>query len=177
MPSGSNAIFTLAAALVAAVVGAQPPDLGGRWTRVVESPAPSEGAAHPRLLASAGGGWGREITITQEDRRITIERHQFVANDMQPPLRYVYALGGPESRNVVNLGLGPQEQVARATLEGGRLVIVSRYAAGTSLAAEVTQVFSIDRSGEMVVETTRKAGGATSTATARYRRQSPPSLR
>jgi hypothetical protein len=162
-----KALFVLAAALVAPSVGAQPPDLGGRWTQVVESPASREGAARPRIPATAGGGWGREITITPEAARITIERHQFVANDMQPPMRYVYALGGPESRNVV----------ARAPLEGGRLVIVSRYAAGTSLAAEVTQVFSIDRSGEMVVETTRKAGGATSTATARYRRQSPPSLR
>jgi hypothetical protein len=40
-----------------------------------------------------------------------------------------------------------------------------------ALAAEVTQVFSIDRSRELVVETTRRARGAISTATARYRRQ------
>ena len=166
-----NALFVLAAALAAVTVGAQPPDLGGRWTLVVDSPASSEGAPRPRIPATAGGGWGREITITPEAGRITIERHQFVANDMQPPLRYVYALGGEESRNVVDMGLGPQEQVARATLEGDRLVIVSRYAEGTSLAAEVTQVFSIDRSRELVVETTRKSGGATSTAKARYRRQ------
>ena len=166
-----NALFVLAAALVAASVGAQPPELGGRWTLIVESPVPIDGAARPRIPATAGGGWGREITITQEAERITIERHQFVPNDMQPPLRYVYALGGAESRNVVDMGLGPQEQVARATLEGDRFVIVSRYAEGTPLAAEVTQVFSIDRSRELVVETTRKSGGATSTAKARYRRQ------
>ena len=164
-----NALLVLAAALVAATVGAQPPDLGGRWTLVVESH--KEGAARSRIPATAGGGWGREITITQESTRLTIERHQFVANDMQPPLRYVYALGGAESRNVVNMGLGPQEQVARATLDGDTLVIVSRYAEGTPLAAEVRQVFSIDGSRELVVETTRKVGGATSTATARYRRQ------
>jgi len=170
-----TAFFVLAAVLVAAVVGAQPPDLGGRWTLVVESPAPGEAAARPRIPATAGGGWGREITITPEAGRITIERHQFVANDMQPPLRYVYALGGPESRNVVNMGRGPQEQVARATLERGRLVIVSRYAEGTTVAAEVTQAFSVDGSGELVVETTRRAGGTTSTATARYRRRPPPS--
>ena len=77
---------------------------------------------------------------------------------MQPPMRYVYTLGGPESRNVVNMGLGPQEQLARAALEGSTLVIVSRYAAGTPLAAEVTQVFSIDRSGEMVVRPRGSAG-------------------
>jgi hypothetical protein len=169
MRPGSNAHLVLA--LVAATVGAQPPDLGGRWTLVVESPGSNEGAPRPRIPATAGGGWGREITITPEAGRITIERHQFAANDMQPPMRYVYALGGPQSRNVVDMGLGPQEQVARATLEGDTLVIVSRYAEGTSLAAEVTQVFSIDRSRELVVETTRRAGGAKSTATARYRRQ------
>ena len=169
MHPGSNTLFVLAAALVAATVGAQPPDLGGRWTLVVESP--KEGAARPRIPATAGSGWGREITVTPEAGRITIERHQFVANDMQPPMRYVYALGGPESRNVVDMGLGPQEQVARATLEGGTLVIVSRYDAGTALAAEVRQVFTIDSSGDLVVESTRTAGGATSTSRAHYRRQ------
>ena len=101
-----NALFVLAAAFVTATAGAQTLDLGGRWTLVVESPASSEGTARPRIPATTGGGWGREITITQESTRITIERHQFVANDMQPPLRYVYALGGAESRNVVNMGLG-----------------------------------------------------------------------
>ena len=173
-----KAFFVLAVVLLAAtIVGAEPPDLGGRWTLIGESAGPSEGAPRPRIPATAGRGWGREITITPEAGRITIERHQFVANDMQPPMRFVYVLGGRESRNVVNMGLGPQEQVARAALEDGTLVIVSRYAEGTALAAEVKQVFSIDPSRELVVETTRKAGGATSTATARYRRQPPPSLR
>jgi hypothetical protein len=64
-----------------------------------------------------------------------------------------------------------QEQVARATLEGGTLVIVSRYDAGTALAAEVRQVLTIDSSGDLVVEATRTARRATSTATARYRRR------
>jgi hypothetical protein len=176
MRPGSTALFVLAAALVAATVAAQPPDFGGRWTRVVESPAPpSAGAARPRIPATAGGGWGREMTITAEAERITIERHQFAANDMQPPMRYVYALGGPESRNVVNLGRGAQTEVARAALEGDTLVIVSRHAEGTVVAAEVRQVFALDPSGDLVVETTRTAGGATSTARARYRRQPPPS--
>jgi hypothetical protein len=150
-------------------LGAGAPDLGGRWTLVVPSPA-AGGEAAPRIPATAGGGWGREITITMEDGRVTIERHQFVENDMQPPMRYVYALGGGESRNVVNMGRGPQEQVARAERRGDSLVITSRHAAGTPLAAEVTHVFSIGSSGELVLETTRTAGGATSTVVARYRR-------
>jgi arylsulfatase len=175
MHPGSNPLFVLAAALTAAAVAAEPPDLAGRWTLVVESP--KEGAARPRIPATAGSGWGREITITPEAGRITIERHQFAANDMQPPMRFVYALGGPESRNVVHMGRGAQEEVARAALDGSTLVIVSRQAEGTALAADVRQVFALDPSGDLVVETTRTAGGATSTARARYRRQPPPSLR
>jgi hypothetical protein len=172
MRPSSNALFVLVVVLLAAtIVGAEPPDLGGRWTLVVENPGSNPAAARPRIPATAGSGWGREITIRPEDGRITIERHQFAANDMQPPMRFVYALGGPESRNVVNMGRGAQEEVARASLEGGTLVIVSRHAEGTSLATEVRQEFSIDRPGELVVQTTRRAGGATSTATARYRRQ------
>jgi hypothetical protein len=178
MRPSSTALFVLALVLLAAtIVGAEPPDLGGRWTLVVESPGSNEGAARPRIPATAGSGWGRDITITPEAGRITIERHQFAANDMQPPMRYVYALGGPESRNVVNMGRGAQEEVARAALEGGTLVIVSRHAEGTVVAAEVRQVFALDPSGDLVVETTRTAGGATSTSRARYRRQPPPSLR
>ena len=105
---------------------------------------------------------------------MTIERHQFAEQDAQPPVRYVYVLGAPESRNVVNMGRGPQEQVARAGWQGEALVIASRHAEGSRLAAEVTQVFAIDASGSLVVETTRTAGGATSTTKARYLRQAPP---
>jgi hypothetical protein len=155
------------------MASAQSADFGGRWTLVVERPASDE--ARPRIPATASGGWGRDITITVEAGQITIERHQFVANDMQPPMRYVYALGGAESRNVVDMGRGPQEEVGRATREGGSLVIVSRHAEGASLAAEVRQVFAIDAAGDLVVETTRTAGGRTSSSRARYRRQAPPS--
>jgi hypothetical protein len=170
MGSGSAGVGLLAAVLLAPPAGAEAPGFNGRWTLVVESAAPGEGAAAPRVPATAGSGWGREITITVESARVTVERHQFAENDMQPPMRYVYALGGPESRNAMNMGRGPQEQLARAELRGDALVIASRHAAGTALAAEVTQVFSIAASGELVVETTRTAGGASSTTRARYRR-------
>jgi hypothetical protein len=169
-----RALSMLAAFLLASAAAAEPPDLSGRWSLVVESAGSSGTAAPPRLPATAGAGWGREITITREGERLTIERHQFAENDMQPPMRYVYALGGPESRNVVNMGRGPQEHVARAERKGETLVITSRHAAGTALAAEVTHVFSIDPSGELLVETTRTAGAARSTTRARYRRQPPP---
>jgi hypothetical protein len=160
------------AAFLSAPAHAQAPGLAGRWSLVLEASAP--GPAAPRIPATASSGWGREITITREAGSVAIERHQFAENDLQPPMRYVYALGGAESRNVVNMGRGPQEQVARAEVQGEALVIASRHGVGTPLAAEVRYVFSVDASGDLVVETTRTAGGAASTTKARYRRPPPP---
>ena len=197
MRPGSLGLSALALVLLARSAAAQPsgasPNVAGRWALVVENAAPGNAnpstanpsAANPsaatpsppppRIPATASSGWGREITITTEDGRVTIERHQFAELDVQPPMRFVYVLGGAESRNVVDMGRGPQEQVARAEWKGETLVIASRHAAGTDLAAEVTQAFSLDAEGALVVETTRKANGVSSTTRARYRRQPPPS--
>ena len=170
-------LSALALVLLARLAAAESPDvssnLAGRWTLEVQNADP--GAPPPRIPATASSGWGREITITRGDGRVTIERHQFAELDVQPPMRYVYELGGAESRNVVNMGRGPQEQVARAEWKGEALVIASRHAADTDLASEVTQAFSIDAEGALVVETTRTANGVTSTKKARYRRQPLPS--
>jgi len=187
MRPGSIGPSALALVLLAGVAAAESPDvssnLAGRWALVVESANPSNAnpsnanpsAAPPHIPATASSGWGREITITVEEGRVTIERHQFAELDVQPPMIYVYVLGGAESRNVVNMGRGPQEQVARAEWKGEALVISSRHGADTELAAEVTQSFSIDAEGALVVETTRTANGVTSTAKARYRKQPLPS--
>ena len=186
MPPRSLAPFALALALVARLAAAESPDvsssdgsskLSGRWAQVVENADASNANPSPPappIPPTAGSGWGREITITVEGGRVTIERHQFAALDVQPPMLFVYVLGGAESRNVVDMGRGPQEQVARAEWKGEALAITSRHAVGTELAAEVTQAFSIDADGALVVETTRTANGATSTVKARYRRQPLP---
>jgi hypothetical protein len=172
MRRGSTALSVLALVSLARGAAAEPPDLAGRWALIVEEAA--SGAPAPHVPATASSGWGREITITLEGGRVTIERHQFAELDVQPPMLYVYALGGAESRNVVNMGRGPQEQVARAGWKGEVLVIASRHAAGTDLAADVTQELSIDAEGALVVVTTRAANGVASTTKARYRRQPPP---
>jgi hypothetical protein len=178
----SLGLTALALVLLARLAAAEPPDvssnhlssnLAGRWTLVVENADP--GAPPPPIPATASSGWGREITISSEDGRVTIERHQFAELDVQPPMRYVYVLGGAASRNVVNMGRGPQEQVARADWKGETLVIAARHAKDTDLAAEVTQTFSIDAEGALVVVTTRTANGVTSTTKARYRKQPLPS--
>jgi hypothetical protein len=157
---------------LACAAHAQAPDLSGRWTLVVEPP--DAAAPAPPLPATASSGWGREITIAQGPGRVTIERHQFAELDVQPPMVLVYRLDGTESRNVLQVGRGPQEQVARAEMKDGALVIATRHAAGTPLAAEVRQTLALDASGALVVETTRTAGAVVSTTKARYARRPVP---
>jgi hypothetical protein len=166
----TKALLAVSALFVAGVGDAAPPALAGRWALVRESPAPGASASPARIPTTASSGWGRDVTITLDGARLTIERHQFSELDLQPPMVYVYALDGSETRNVVNVGRGPQEDTARAELRGDTLVITTRHGAGTALATLVTQVFSIDASGDLLIEATRTAGAATSTTKARYRR-------
>ena len=73
-----------------------------------------------------GSGWGADITVTQDaatlDDRVT---RSSPASDMQPPLKFVYLLNGSESRNTINMGRGPQEQVSKAAWDGSKLVITT----------------------------------------------------
>jgi predicted metalloprotease with PDZ domain len=168
------ALISLPAVIVTVTVltAQAPPDLAGRWTLIPDPPAPgaSRSGGAPD---TAGSGWGGELTITHDDVWFTIERAEFSRYDMQRPLRFVYALDGSESRNVVNMGRGPQEQVSRAVWRANTLVITTRHVSPASPAIEVTHVFSIDESGVLVIETTRGAGNevqAPATRT-RYRRR------
>jgi hypothetical protein len=86
-------------------------DFSGRWTLVPE-PA---GTPAARATPGMGTGWGPEISIAQDAKALTIEFPTFARGDMQPPTRLVYLLDGSQSRNTINSGRGPQEQVATAT--------------------------------------------------------------
>lgn len=94
---------------------------------------------------------------------------------MQPPMRLHYVLDGSESRNVVNIGRGRQEQTSRAVWTGTSLTITTHHGAGTPLAAQITQVFTVDAAAILTIETTRVAGDSStpSTTVARYRRAPP----
>jgi predicted metalloprotease with PDZ domain len=144
-----------------------PPSFAGRWT-VSPDPPPGAGRSN-RTPATAGSGWGSDITITQDAVWLTVRRAEFSRYDLQPPLRFVYALDGSESRNVVNMGRGPQEQVSRSTWRGNSLVITTRHVSAPPAAGEVTHVLSLDESGALVIQTTRGAGNAAATTTTRYR--------
>jgi hypothetical protein len=144
-----------------------PLNLAGRWTLIPETQpqaARGRGATTP---ATAGSGWGQQITITQEANRLVIDRAQFASSDMQPPMRVTFALDGSESRNAINIGRGPQEQISRAVWKGQTLVVTTRYAAPP---AEVTYVFSLAADNTLVIEMTRPGEAPAATTRARYRK-------
>jgi len=128
-------IMRLAAAvfIAAGTAAAQTPSFAGRWVLAPEPPSRTQSGG--RLTPSAPGTlWGSDVTLTQDATTLTVEYARFARSDMQPPTKLVYRLDGAESRNTINVGRGPQEQVSRAKWDGERLTIVTQHRFTTSAA-------------------------------------------
>jgi hypothetical protein len=154
------------------------PDFSGRWTSGPPPAAPSaRDAAADRATsdpppAEFGSGWGRIITITQTERTITIEWPVFSTYDMQPPLRFVYALDGSESVNTLMMGRGMQRQRARTRWAGDSLVITTTHAftdpaTGRDVPIEIGQTLVLESPTSLVVRTTRPGASGAAPATTR----------
>ena len=150
------------------------PNFAGRWISDPEA-APAQGRP---ARGAPGTGWGSNITVTQEGTRLTVEYPYYSRYDMQPPLRFVYALDGSESRSSMLIGNGRAEQIARASWEGGTLVITTTYitphpTGRDVLRTEVVHRIKLDNPATLIVETTRAAalGGRASTTTTVYKKQ------
>jgi hypothetical protein len=170
------------------------PDFSGRWTSDSD-PAPlvqpagdaggapgaagqrGRGAGRGAARGDMGSGWGSTITITQDTSRLTVEYAFFGRGDLQPPLRFSYALDGSESPNTVMMGNGMQLQTSRAAWEGEKLVITTWHSftnpdSGKPEKAEVKHVLSLEPPSSLVVEVTRVGvlGGPASTTRTVYRK-------
>jgi len=192
-----------AAGFIATGVDAQArPDFSGRWTT---DPDPEAAAAEGRSAAPGaragrgggggggraagrggrrgggagdmGSGWGSTISIAQESNRLSIGYTFFARGDLQPPLRFDYALDGSATTNSVMMGRGIQEQTSTAGWDGNRLVIrtlqpFTNPATGEELTVEVTRTLSLESPTSLVVETTRAGvlGGEASTVRTTYRK-------
>jgi hypothetical protein len=89
-----------------------------------------------------GSGWGSPITITQDGAKLTVEYAFFGRGDMQPPLKFLYALDGSETKNSVMMGRGMQMQTARTAWDGAKLKITTLHtladpSTGKPMTAEV----------------------------------------
>lgn len=165
-------------ALFAATVMAQAkPDFSGRWTVEPEAPPPSGSGRVGPTTGTMGSGWGSDITIVQNATRLTVEYAFFVRGDMQPPLKFVYALDGSQTKNSVMMGRGIQAQTSRATWDNNKLVITTEHAYenpenGEPLTIKVKQSLSLESPTSLLVETERSGalGGPTSTTRTIYKK-------
>jgi hypothetical protein len=168
------------------------PDFSGRWTSEPESaPAPGDGrqagsrrdgpaAGSQQAGVSSGdmgSGWGKTINLSQDDRRLRVEYEFFARGDMQPPLIFVYALDGAETKNSVMMGRGIQEQTSKTTWEADKLIITTTHvfdkmANGQPTTAEVRRTLWLESPTSLIVETTREGvpGGPVSTTRTVYRK-------
>ena len=106
-----------------------------------------------------------------------VEYAFFGRGDMQPALRFTYALDGSESTNSVMMGRGIQVQKSKAVWDGGKLVITTVHAfkdadTGEMMTSEVKQVLTLESPTTLIVETTRGAikGGLTTSSRTVYRK-------
>lgn len=158
-------------------------DFSGRWTTDADPAAPQRGAGpgapgggRGAARGDMGSGWGPTITITQDAQQLVVEYAFFARGDMQPPLRFVYALDGSETKNTVMMGHGMQVQTSRAKWDGAKLSITTRHsfidiATNKPATTEITQTLSLE-SAALVVETTRAgvSGGPATTTRTTYRK-------
>lgn len=192
--------LSAAAAWFASSVAAQArPNLSGRWTTEPEAAA-QRGAAPGAQAAGArgggaaqgrggrgggrgartgdmGSGWASTVTLTQTASRLTVEYAFFTRGDMQPPLRFHYALDGSETKSSVMMGRGIQEQISTTAWAGDTLVITTRHPfedpeTGQPATAEVRRRLWLESPASLVVETTRSGvlGGPPTTSRTVYRR-------
>lgn len=172
------AVAVLAWATVSVASQAQP-DFSGRWTvdPDPQAPPPVAGSPPAALRGDMGSGWGPAITITQDTRQLVVEYVFFRPYDLQPPLRFVYALDGSETRNSLMVGHTSQLQRSRASWDGQALGITTLFtstdpASGKPYSTEVKHRLTLESATSLVVEVTRGAafGGRPSTTRKVYRK-------
>ena len=147
------------------------PDFSGSWSTATLSSAPPTGRSAHRQVATLGSGWGNRISIRHTTDQLEIERVVFLPREIQPLVRYRFALDGTETENAVTMGRTDPAPTSTTAWDGNRLVITTLYPFqdpedGRWLTNEVTQTMWLQPTRgtpwepSLVVEATR--GGALS---------------
>jgi hypothetical protein len=156
-------------------------DFSGTWERVDAEPEVPTVAATGDVgfrSGTMGSGWGSPLTIRQDASSLVVEYPQFSAYDLQPPLRFTYALDGSESRNSVMIGHTTSRQISRVAWRDRSLVITTEFPAPVAAGhVAVRQALTLESAETLQVETTRDGldGAPPSvTRTTWTKRQKPP---
>lgn len=105
-----------------------------------------------------GSGWGTPLTISQRPDSLVVEYVFFSSYDLQPPIRFAYAMSGAESDNDVIVGHAATTQRAHISWRDSSLVIVTRHPVPRGVPGgpvEVRQVLTLTSAASLLVETTR----------------------
>jgi hypothetical protein len=162
------------------ILAFQAPDFSGKWTADPAAPAAAPiatGTPAPPPRGDMGSGWGSPLTITQDARQLVVEQALFSRYDIQPPLRFVYALDGSETRNTMMTGHTSQVRRSRTAWAGQALRITTIYpavdaASGQTFTTEVTHTLTLESPATLVIEVTRGGalGGQPTTTRTIYRK-------
>lgn len=150
----------------------QPAEFSGRWTLPADAPLSPSGKPMP------APGFGAEITIIQDAKRVTISRMTGGQT-----VHVVHPLDGSESRSVTpgRLCAGDSQSIWTATLEDRALIttLVGSVPPGATAptSMNVKTAFRLQTSDTMTVEVTFQNPGMTSpqTRTTIYKKAGPPS--
>ncbi|MCB0601913.1 MAG: sulfatase-like hydrolase/transferase [Saprospiraceae bacterium] len=159
------------------------PDFSGSWsTTPVDSRSPL-GRPYQPPIPDLGSGWGDKISVLQKENQLEIERVVFLPREIQPLVKYRYALDGSRSENNVNMGRTLPAIVSHGSWINNRLVIASEYPCQElknekwTTATVVQTLWLQPASGtpwepQLVIETERKGvfGGETITTRTLYNR-------
>jgi hypothetical protein len=134
------------------------PNFSGKWTQVVDP------AAQPTGRGRGFGGLGQVVTATQDEKTLTV-----VTTTQIGEVKAVYNLDGSETRNPITFNGQTVERTSKAKWDGAKLILIS-VSNFNGNAAETTQVWSVDGSGTLTVESTNNFSGTPTTAKAQYKK-------
>src|SRR5688572_13054579 len=146
------------------------PDFSGEWTRVDSTEQRSVAAVGDASFRTGnmGSGWGSPLTLRQQGSALVVEFAHFGTYDLQPRLRYIYALDGSASRNTVMIGHAESVVRSRVTWRDSTLVITTIYPVPERGTTEVRTALTLESPTSLLVETQR--GSAPTVARTRYRK-------
>jgi len=144
------------------------PDFSGSWSTTILQIRNVIGRVDAAPVPALGSGWGNKISIKQRPEQLEVERVVFMPREIQPHIRYRYALNGSPSENQISMGRTTKPAVSTSKWEDNRLVITTAYnyqhpATGAWQEGKLVQTLWLQSSTvtpfepTMVVETTRES--------------------
>lgn len=103
------------------------PDFSGSWSTTELNTVSVINRTDKPKTPTLGSGWGEKISIIQRSNTFEVERVVFMPRELQPLVKYKFALDGTPTENVINIGRGRESIVSTAKWEENRLIFTSFY--------------------------------------------------